>query len=168
MAEKHTCMLFWFVDEGEVRVLLSKRGLSSYEGSIIAKQQSFAGGMQIFPGGKVEKNESLLAAAWRELCEEAGFSAWYYIQKIIRQEPRRVENRDDFFAIKLSEEEKEIFTSKIQLSPENESFCWYLVEEVSKFEDLKLYKKGVPEGILAMFPDEVRFIMKLANDQLLT
>ena len=180
MAQKktHVALIFFRrkpcnsqVDESrcfDIEVLLSQRAAFQFEDAS-SKPQSFFRGMQIFPGGKLEDNDiNPWQRAYLELREEGGQRLCYWLDSILKKQPERLVQVDEFcFAVEVRSNddldgEKE-FVDLIKLAPEHRSVGWHSTSAVADFEDLAPYKDRVPEGIRAIFADEAGWIKKLAE-----
>ena len=111
------CVVFGF-DEGELKVLLIQRGLAPFKGR------------WALPGGFVHVDETLDAAARRELQEEAGltnvFLEQLYTFGAVDRDPReRVVSVAYYALVKLSEHEAEAATDATNAR-------WFVVSKVPK------------------------------------
>ena len=152
----------------DIEVLLSQRAAFQFSDAS-PKPQSFFRGMQIFPGGKLEKDDaSPLQGAYRELREEGGQRLADWLKSILQVSPERLMEINNFcFAVEVRPDddlasEKE-FVNLIKLAAEHSSVDWYSNLEVAGFQDLAPYKDGVPKGVKAIFADEAGWIKQLTE-----
>jgi 8-oxo-dGTP diphosphatase len=133
------CVVFGF-DEGELKVLLIERGLEPFKGR------------WALPGGFVRVDETLDAAARRELQEEAGltnvFLEQLYTFGAVDRDPReRVVSVAYYALVKLSEHEAKAATDAANVR-------WF---PVSKAPKLAFDHAGILQTAVARLRGKVRY-----------
>src|SRR3954465_4292114 len=133
------CVVFGF-DEGELKVLLIQRALEPF------------GGRWALPGGFVHVDETLAAAARRELVEETGlkdiFLEQLYTFGTVDRDPReRVVSAAYFALVKLSDYRAKAATDAAKAE-------WFPISNVPK---LSFYHAEIPAAALARLKGKVRY-----------
>jgi len=133
------CVVFGF-DESELKVLLIQRGLEPFKGR------------WALPGGFVRVDETLVAAARRELLEEAGLSNVFleqlYSFGALHRDPReRVVSVAYYALVKLSEHEAKAATDATNAR-------WFVVSKVPR---LAFDHREILSTALARLKGKVRY-----------
>ena len=154
----------------DIEILLALRSAFQYDDPSRVQPQDFCGGWQIFPSGKLGGDEgSPLHAAWSKLRDDGGVRAMIGLKALVGSNPTRLRQVDqNCFAIEIKESDNfdgdSDFLNLVNLSPNYVLIAWKPISELLiNFNDLALYRNGVPKGVEAIFKDQLDLIKKLAD-----
>jgi len=153
-----------------IEILLALRSAFQFEDASRVQPQDFYRGWQIFPSGKLGSDEnSPLSAAWSKLRDDGGVRAMIGLKALVGSNPTRLRQLDqNCFAIEIKESDNfdgdSDFLNLVDLSPNYVLIAWKPISELLiNFNDLALYRNGVPKGVKAIFKDQLDLIKKLAD-----
>jgi hypothetical protein len=111
---------------------------------------------------------SPLHAAWSKLRDDGGVMAMIGLKALVGSNPARLRQVDqNCFAIEIKESDNfdgdSDFLNLVNLSPNYTLVAWKPLGEILNFNDLALYRNGVPKGVKAIFKDQLDLIKKLAD-----
>lgn len=167
----YVSLIIWrWVESGDIEVLLALRSAFQYDDPSRVQPQDFCGGWQIFPSGKLGGDEgSPLHAAWSKLRDDGGVMAMIGLKALVGNNPTRLRQVDqNCFAVEIKESDDfdgdSDFLNLVDLSPNYVLIAWKPISELLiNFNDLALYRNGVPKGVEAIFKDQLNLIKKLAD-----
>lgn len=152
-----------------IEILLALRSAFQFEDASRVQPQDFYRGWQIFPSGKLGSDEnSPLSAAWSKLRDDGGVRAMIGLKALVGSNPTRLRQvGQNCFAVEIKESDdfdgESNFLNLVNLSPNYILVAWKSLAEILHFNDLALYRHGVPKGVEAIFRDQLNLIKKLAD-----